>query len=52
MAGTWRMGKGPPHREGKGAMVLRSMLVLCSEPPNIKGRRRGTEFPRGLQVLR
>ena len=51
MAGMWRMGKGLLRREGKGAMVLRSTLVLHSEPPDIRGGRRGTEFPRGLQEL-
>ena len=44
-------GKGSLRREGKGAMVLRSTLVLHLEPPNIRGGRRGTEFPRGLRVL-
>ena len=51
MAGMWRMEKGLLRREGKGAMVLRSTLVLHSEPPDMRGGRRGTEFPRGLQEL-
>ena len=51
MAGTWRMGKGPLQGKGKGAMVLRSTLVLHSEPPDIRGGRKGTEFPRGLREL-